>query len=185
MPPCLLFHLIHLCSLGHWVNIESFADIEIQWDPWAPIPLPPNTHTSNTCWLMLGKCCCLKTTLPYYGCRVVLFPSTNNLCFLHLVFSTCHTKFTFEVSDHSQNEMKWREFAQSCPTLCDSMDCSLPGSSIHGILQARILEWVAISFSRGSSQPRDRTRVSHIAGRLFAVQATRESHLKLLIIHRV
>ena len=45
--------------------------------------------------------------------------------------------------------MKWSEVAQSCPTLCDPVDCSLPGSSIHGILQARILEWVAISFSRG------------------------------------
>ena len=47
------------------------------------------------------------------------------------------------------------------------MDCSLPGSSVHGIFQARVLEWVAISFSRGSSQPRDRTRVSCIAGRCF------------------
>ena len=47
---------------------------------------------------------------------------------------------------------------QSCPTLCNPMDCSLPGSSVHGILQARILEWVAVSSSRGSSQPRDRTR---------------------------
>jgi len=47
------------------------------------------------------------------------------------------------------------EVAQSCPTLCDPVDCSLPGSSVHGILQARILEWIAISFSRGSSQPRD------------------------------
>ena len=43
------------------------------------------------------------------------------------------------------------EVAQSCPTLCDPVDCSLPGSSVHGILQARVLEWVAISFSRGSS----------------------------------
>ena len=52
--------------------------------------------------------------------------------------------------------LKWSEVAQSCPTLCDPMDCSLPSSSVHGILQARILEWVAISFSRGSSRPRDR-----------------------------
>ena len=43
------------------------------------------------------------------------------------------------------------EVTQSCPTLCDPMDCSLPGSSVHGIFQARVLEWVAISFSRGSS----------------------------------
>ena len=56
------------------------------------------------------------------------------------------------------------------------MDCSLPGSSIHGIFQARILEWIAISFSRGSSQPRDRAWVSHIAGRCFIVRATREAN---------
>ena len=51
---------------------------------------------------------------------------------------------------------------QSCPALCDPMDCSPPGSSVHGILQARILEWVAIPFSRISSQPRDQTCVSSI-----------------------
>ena len=61
------------------------------------------------------------------------------------------------------------EVALLCPTLCDSMDCSPPGSSVHGMLQAGILEWVAISFSRGSSQPRDRTQVSHIAGRCFTI----------------
>ena len=54
------------------------------------------------------------------------------------------------------------------------MDCSLPDSSVHGILQARILEWVAISFSRGSSQPRNRTQVSFIAGRFFTNWAMRE-----------
>ena len=56
---------------------------------------------------------------------------------------------------------------QSCPTLCDPMDYSVPGSSLHGSLQARILEWVTMSFSRGSSRPRDRTQVSLIAGRCF------------------
>ena len=59
------------------------------------------------------------------------------------------------------------EVTQSCPTLCNSMDCKLPSSSIHGLSQARILEWVAISFSRRSSRPRDWTRVSHIVGRHF------------------
>ena len=59
------------------------------------------------------------------------------------------------------------EVAQSCPTLCDPVDCSSPGSSVHGILQARVLEWVAISFSRGSSRPRDQNWVSRIAGRHF------------------
>ena len=55
------------------------------------------------------------------------------------------------------------------------MDCSPPGSSIHGIFQARVLEWVAISFSRGSSRPRDQTQVFRIAGRCFTVWATREA----------
>ena len=59
--------------------------------------------------------------------------------------------------------------AQSCSTLLDPIDCSLPGSSAYGIFQARVLESVAIFFSRGSSQPRDRTRVSHIVGRCFTI----------------
>ena len=58
---------------------------------------------------------------------------------------------------------------QSCLTLCDPMNCSPPDSSVRGILQARILEWVAIPFSRVSSQPRDLTWVSHIAGRVFTI----------------
>ena len=67
------------------------------------------------------------------------------------------------------------EGAQSCLTLWDPVDCSLPGSSVHGSLQARILESVAISFSRASSQPRDWTWVSCIAGRCFILWATREA----------
>ena len=69
----------------------------------------------------------------------------------------------------------------SCPTLCDSMDWSLPGFAVHGILQARIPEWVAITFSRESSQPRDWIRVSRIAGRLFTIWATREVQCKHFI----
>ena len=68
-----------------------------------------------------------------------------------------------------------RLFAQLCLILCDAMDCSLPGSSVHGILQARILEWVVFPFSRGSSKPRDPTQVSHIAGGFFTIRATREA----------
>ena len=61
------------------------------------------------------------------------------------------------------------EVAQSCLTLWDSMDCSPPGFSIHGVFRARILEWVAISFSRGSFPPRGRTQVSRIEGRCFTL----------------
>ena len=66
------------------------------------------------------------------------------------------------------------EVAQSSLTLCFLMDCNLPCSSIHGIFQARVLEWVAISFSRGSFRPRDRAQVSCIVGRHFTVWGTRE-----------
>ena len=62
--------------------------------------------------------------------------------------------------------------AQLCPALCDPMDCSPPGSSVHGILQARILEWVTTLSSRGSFQPRDWTQVSGITGRIFTIWAT-------------
>ena len=58
---------------------------------------------------------------------------------------------------------------QLCPTLCDPMDYSVPGFSVHEILQVRILEWVAISFSRGSTGSRDQTWVSCIAGRFFTI----------------
>ena len=57
----------------------------------------------------------------------------------------------------------------SCPILCNPTDCSPPDFSVHGILQARILEWIIIPFSRGSSQTRDRTLVSCIAGRFFTI----------------
>ena len=67
------------------------------------------------------------------------------------------------------------EVFQSCLTLCNPMDYSLPGSSVRGLFQARVLEWVAISFSRGSSQPRDWTWVSCIADRRFTIWVTREA----------
>ena len=64
---------------------------------------------------------------------------------------------------------------------CDHMHCSLPGSSVHGMLQARIMEWVAIPFSKGSCQPRDQAWVSCIAGRFFTVCATKEAKKKIAI----
>ena len=77
---------------------------------------------------------------------------------------------------HSPSPLKRKEseVAPSCLTLCDPMHCSLPGSFIHGILQGRMLEWVAISFSSGPSGSRDRTQVSHIARKLLTIWATKE-----------
>ena len=70
----------------------------------------------------------------------------------------------------SQGHERACAVAQSCPTLCDPVDCSPPGSSVHGISQARILGWIALSSSRGSSRPGDHTRVSCTAGRFFTTE---------------
>ena len=81
----------------------------------------------------------------------------------------------------STEKKKETEVTQSCPTLCDPMDCSLPGSSIHGIFQARILEWVAISFSRGSSWSRNWTHfscISRIGKELFTTVPPEEAEAK-------
>ena len=77
------------------------------------------------------------------------------------------------------------EVAQSCLTLCYRVEYSPPGSSVRGIFEARILEWVAISFSRGSSQPRDRSQVSRIAGRCFNLWAIREALLHIEIVYNL
>ena len=72
-----------------------------------------------------------------------------------------------------QQRMRWLKslclVTQLCPALCDPTDCSLPGYSVHGISQARILEWVTMPSSRGSSHPRDQTQVSSTAGGFFTI----------------
>ena len=75
------------------------------------------------------------------------------------------------------------QLLQSCPTLCDPLDCSLPGSSVPGTSQARILEWSAMPSSRGSSQPRDQTRVSCLAGRFFTHWATWEDSTSIIPLY--
>ena len=74
-----------------------------------------------------------------------------------------------KLKDKNQMIISMYEVAWSCLTLCNPMDCSLPGSSVHGFFQARVPEWVAISFSRGSSQPRYQAQVSHSVGRIFTL----------------
>ena len=79
-------------------------------------------------------------------------------------------------------KVKWKVLvAQSSLILCDPMKCSLPGFALHGILQARILEWLTIYFSRWSSQPRDRTQVFNIADRFSTIWATREVYTSVLL----
>ena len=116
-------------------------------------------------------------TVPLYVCPKVFFPFIFLLLDIWVVFFWYGAN-SCKFSSHSGRTYplnSWRSFlrthsevkmlvTQSCLTLCDPIDCNPPGSSVHGIRQARILEWVALSFSRGSSQPRKLNRVSCNAG---------------------
>ena len=82
-------------------------------------------------------------------------------------------------SNSSYSAAAAAESLQSCPTLCDPMDCHLPDSSVRGLLQARILEWVATPSTRGSSPPRDQNRVSCTAGRFFTAEPPAKTHILL------
>ena len=123
--------------------------------------LPRNTEQSSMCYTV-GPCwlSILNVTVqtPFLIHRFL-----SQSLFSYYI---CHSFFIEKVKES--------EVTQSCLTLCDPMDCSLPGFSIDGIFQARILEWVTISFSRRSSQPRDWTQVSCNVCRRFTIWATRE-----------
>ena len=106
---------------------------------------------------------------PGERCEMGLFPIEGRTLFYYS-FSEAPLEAQIwapQPTAQRSTERKKSGVAQSCPTLCDPMDCSPPGFSIHRISQARILEWVAISFSRRSSRPGDLTRVSCIVGRCF------------------
>ena len=133
----------------------------------------------------------LKTNFPFYSLLISVSvassfqPKPNRFSHIQFISKSCHMpsspptspsprtlilaaiNLSFKILDRLYPPCGVCLVAQLCPTLCDPMDCSPPGSSVHGISQARILEWVAISFSRGSSQPRDQTRVSCTAGKFF------------------
>ena len=100
-----------------------------------------------------------------------LMRSRARLAFIRTAGCSCESVLRVKVKVKSLSPV--RLFAT--PWTCDPVDCSPPGSSVHGILQARVLEWAAISFSRGSSLSRDRNQVSCIAGRHFTLLATREA----------
>ena len=87
---------------------------------------------------------------------------------------------TIQLKLKSQHTIVVLLVTQLC-TMCDTVDCSPTGCSVHGILQSSILEWVVIPFFRGSSQPRDWTQVSCTAGKFFILRATREGHSRYLI----
>jgi len=88
---------------------------------------------------------------------------------IHVRIKAATPDMTKDGGAGSQNRYAWAScvYLQLCPILCDPLDCSLPGPSIHGFSQVRVLEWVAITFSRGSSRPRDLTFVSWVSYILY------------------
>ena len=124
------------------------------------------THSSVLAWRIPGMG--EPGGLPSMGSHRVRHDWSN--------LAAAATTFSYKSCPGIKSSESESEVAQSCPTLCDSIDCNLPGSSVHGIFQARVLEWVAISFSRRASQPRNWTRVSRIVGRCFTIWATREQN---------
>ena len=115
----------------------------------------------------------LPPEFTYYYLQSNLRSVIMKMCYTCNTLQKCATRTCFHFTASLLNPLKRflflkkvrSEVAQSCPTLCDPMDCSLLHSSVHRIFQARVLEWVAISFSRGSSWPRDQTQVSQTVGR--------------------
>ena len=96
-------------------------------------------------------------------------------------FRFAYSTYSSPLSDGEKKKVKVI-VTQSCPTVCDPMDYSLPGPSVHGILQARILEWVTFPFCRVSSQSRHQTQVSRIAGRFFTIWAPREAQVTVGVL---
>ena len=130
---------------------QSGALREVGWGCWKEAQ-----EGGDICVPMAGSCCCTSETSTTLWSNYPPIKSKLRIFFTAICSVSCSVV---------------------CLTLCDFMDCSLSGSSVHEILQVGILEWVAIPFSRGSSWPRDWTQVSSIAGRSFTIWATREAPL--------
>ena len=148
-------------EIRKWVNLLGKLKGREIWNEWQGLP----------CWSSGWDSAC--------QCRGHGFdPWSRKIPHATGQLSPCTTTLSPHVtsyrSPHTLEPVKkCSEVARSCLTLWDPMDHSLPGSSIHGIFQARVLEWAAISFSRGSSQPRDWTHC--IADRRLTIWATREA----------
>ena len=129
--------------------------------------LQDHGHSNLLVNIYQAQTMCRDHSRCWQGLQFLLLPSRVSFTKLHLILS-------YKV------KMKML-VAQSCSTLCDSVDCSPPGSSVHGIFQARVLEWVAISFSRGSSWPRDGTRVFCRAGKFFTLNHQRSPEILFML----
>ena len=158
---------VGLCCTMRWICYMYMYIPHLNSLPPTPHSTPLGHHTlsfPSACLYLLSLC------LHLYSCpalQMKWFICTIFLDYIYLIYDIYAVMCLV---------------APSCLTLCDPMDYSLPGSSVHGILQARILEWVAMPSSRGSSQPRVQTQVSGIIDRFFTIWATREAPYEIYMI---
>ena len=158
---------------------SSITSLELCQHPCCPRTQESCSTQELATWCSLSLECYFLTTPtpPRYLSRSLIQFLFSNVKFSSVTFCYVKCEFpipTLEIASLLLCLEGEGEVAQSCPTLFNSMDCSLAGSFIHGIFQARVLEWVAISFSRESSWPRDQTWVSYAAGRFFTNWATKK-----------
>ena len=171
-----MWRLILQCQKRQYVQFRSW--------PGSDSVSMPNSKVCTFIWLAAGILSYPFSPIPVVTCvssyvnriesvmyRPLLLAGQESVCFL------LHHKQAGATQDGIRviilNEVKVL-VARSCLTLCNPIVWSLPGSSAHGIFQARILEWVIIPFSRGSSCPRDQTQVFHTAGRFSTIWSSRK-----------
>ena len=162
-----------------WFN-TTMPKMKLKFPEFPLLPTSRLALMKTEIWMWFGKLKWVQIAIPLWrpSWIEVMSDSYGDATRLLLVFAlSLETDAEIPVdcclvSFYNESES---EVTQLCPILCDPMDCSPPGSSVHRIFQARILEWVSISFSRGSSWPGDQTWVSHIVGRCFTIWATREA----------
>ena len=155
-----------------WLSHLLYLKKETQVSGVRAIPVPPRKWGGPEGILRRDSGLPMGFSTQCQRCIYVFPQPISTKCINSLLRSCQESWIFFQAASHACMHAK---SLQSCPTLCGPMDYSLPGSSVHRILQARILEWVAILFSRGSSRLRDWTQVSCIAGRFFTIGATIEA----------
>ena len=167
--PCTALTFWLLCSVFPTIHWVSFVPVTLVSTLWAF----SSSSLTTTLWE--------KYYLVYFKMSVLRFPEFLKTALNHMA-SKGWPPYTYTLSSLQPSLLNHypilkMSVARLCLTLCDSMDCSPPGFSVQGILQARILEWVAVPSSRESSQPRAWFQVSHLASGFFTVWVTREAQL--------
>ena len=144
-------------NLEQWMRLQSFTWFWVLKTVWTLGKEPGSVCLAGSInWGRQGKAFVICKDICFF--LVMLSSLSPNEDDLKNACSLCA-----ELKEVKLSSCMHAKSLQSCPTLCDPMDCSPPGSSVHGSLQARILEWVAMPFSSGSSWPRDWTRISYVS----------------------